>query len=423
MIDKIIHLIWLQGFDNLPDKYNTILNNNKKVLYDYEFKYWDDNSIRDLLNTYYNTLHHVYDSCNIYQGKSDIARYCIIHKYGGIYTDVDFKFYKKIDIFLNKSFICIGFTQVTILNGLFGSIKNHVILENVINKLSKNKDILNTLNITFITGSTMFKKHVIRYKLNSNESNKIEILPKHYFHPIYKGNIYNIIDTKYIYTQEMQFNDNTKSWFNPIQKTYYHAASNVNKIQQFIKIKNSNKKIDFVSKISIKKYSYDTSVILLVAHPDDELLFFKNILEKYNKNIKVICITNASNKIRYNEFIHSLKQFKVFNYEIWDYEDTHSFYVSHRLRKRIKKSIQGYTKIYTHSLSGETGHPQHIALYKTVHDELSSNQKLYVPNIDIYSNNIDIKTLKILHNEYRSQTSAKIINILKTCNISHIRIL
>lgn len=80
----LIHLVWLQGFDNLPDKYNNILNNNKKVLYDYEFKYWDDHSIRHLLNTHYNILYHVYNSCNIYQGKSDIARYCIVHKYGGI---------------------------------------------------------------------------------------------------------------------------------------------------------------------------------------------------------------------------------------------------------------------------------------------------------------------------------------------------
>lgn len=161
----------------------------------------------------------------------------------------------------------------------------------------------------------------------------------------------------------------------------------------------------------------------MVAHPDDELLFFKDILEKYNKYIKVICITNASNKIRSNEFIHSLKRFNILNYEIWDYEDTHSSYVSHRLRKKIKESIKEYTKIYTHSLSGETEHPQHIALYKTIHDEINNNQKLYVPNIDIYSNNIDIKTLKILYSEYKSQTSAKLINILKSCNISHIRIL
>ena len=137
----------------------------------------------------------------------------------------------------------------------------------------------------------------------------------------------------------------------------------------------------------------------------------------------MICITNASNKIRSNEFIHSLKRFNILNYEIWDYEDTHSSYVSHRLRKKIKESIKEYTKIYTHSLSGETEHPQHIALYKTVHDEINNNQKLYVPNIDIYSNNIDIKTSKILYSEYKSQTSAKLIHILKYCNISHIRIL
>ena len=424
MIDKVIHLIWLQGFDKLPDRYNTIINNNKNVLYDYEFKYWDDSSIRGLLlTTNYKRLYDIYDFCDIYQGKSDIARYCIIHKYGGIYVDVDFKFYKKIDIFLNKDFICIVMNKFKIINGLFGSIKNHVILENVINNLSENKKITFRHSIPFITVTVMFKKHIIHHKLNSIKPNKIAILPTHYFRPLYKGNIYNTIDLKYIYTQEVQFEDNKYGWFTTPQKQYYSIISNINKKIDFIKLKNTNKKIDFVSDVTIKKYTHDTSIILLVAHPDDELLFFKDILEKYNKYIKVICVTNASNKIRSNEFIHSLKQFNIFNYEMWDYEDMHSSYVSHRLRKRIKESIKGYTKIYTHSLSGETGHPQHIALYKTVHDEIINNQKLYVPNVDIYSNNIDIKTLKILYNEYKSQPIAKLINILKSCNISHIRIL
>lgn len=423
MIDKVIHLIWLQGFKKLPHKYNIILNNNKNVLYDYEFTYWDDSSIRDLLNTHYKKLYNIYDYCDIYQGKSDIARYCIIHKYGGIYVDVDFKFYKKIDIFLNKHFICIGFNEFKIINGLFGSIKNHIILENVINNLSENKQIINTFNLSFITGTIMFKKYIIKYKLISNKKSKILILPKHYFHPIYKGNAYNIKDSKYIYTEEIQFD--CKSWFNIFQEQYYSICSNINKIKESIEIDKNNKKIDFVSDITIKKYSHHTSTILLVAHPDDELLFFKDILEKYNNVIKVICLTNANNKIRSNEFIHSLKQFNILNYEMWDYEDAHSSYVSIRLREKIKNSIKGYGKIYTHSLSGETGHPQHIALYKTIHDEINNNQKVYVPNIDIYSNNIDIdiKSLKILYNEYKYQTGAKLINILKFCNMSHIRIL
>ena len=29
MIDKVIHLIWLQGFDKLPDRFNDILNTFK----------------------------------------------------------------------------------------------------------------------------------------------------------------------------------------------------------------------------------------------------------------------------------------------------------------------------------------------------------------------------------------------------------
>lgn len=421
MINKIIHLIWLQGFDNLPHRYELILQNNKKVLNDYHFVFWDDKSIRKLLTTSYNELYNMYDACEIYQAKSDIARYCIIHNNGGIYADVDFQFYKKIDLFLKKDFICVIFGQFKILNGFFGSIKKHVILNDIIHNLSKNTKKIHTMNITFITGTIMFKKYITKH-----QSTKVLHLPSIYFHPTSKGNKKSELDTKYIYSQEIQYEDGKYNWFDAYQNLYYDISTNVNKLIENSSLQNYNKKNDFNSDMVITKHTNNTTAILLVAHPDDELLFFRNILHKYKKNIKVISITNASNEKRKNEFISSLAKFDILNYEMWDYTDMHSYYISSKLKERIKEAINGYNKVYTHSLSGETGHPQHIGLYKAIHDQITS-QKLYVPVL--YINNSDAKlnfnsnNIKLLCNEYKSQSFAKILNTFNYFNVTHIRIL
>ena len=420
MINKIIHLIWLQGFDNLPDIYKPILQNNQKVLHDYQFIFWDDKNIRKLLTTSYNELITMYDACKIYQAKSDIARYCIIHSNGGIYADVDFKFYKKIDLFLKKDFICVIFGQFKILNGFFGSIKKHVILDDIIHNLSKNTKIIHKMNITFITGTIMFKKYITK-----NQSTKVLFLPPIYFHPVSKNNINHKIDTKYIYSQEIQFEHTTYSWFNDYMSLYYNVSSNVNNFIDTLSLQNYNKKIDFNSDMVIKKNTNNTSIILLVAHPDDELLFFGNILQKYKEKIKVISITNASNETRKNEFISSLEKFNILNYEMWDYTDMHSYYISSKLKEQIKKAINGYNKVYTHSLSGETGHPQHIGLYKAIHDQIDvlNNQKLYVPLLMNKYENFNFNNINLLCNEYKSQSSAKFLNIFNYFSQSHIRIL
>ena len=73
----------------------------------------------------------IYESTDNIGFKSDIARYEILYKYGGIYIDTDFECLKKIpDKFLHFDFIsCIGFNySPVILNGfLMASPKSNFI--------------------------------------------------------------------------------------------------------------------------------------------------------------------------------------------------------------------------------------------------------------------------------------------------------
>jgi len=83
-----VHQIWLQGEANLPSKYKEhvrryrTLNPGNHVL-------WDDERIRKLLTAHYPHLLTVYDNYQFWVMRVDLAKYAILHRYGGFYVDMD----------------------------------------------------------------------------------------------------------------------------------------------------------------------------------------------------------------------------------------------------------------------------------------------------------------------------------------------
>ncbi len=97
MIPKLIHNIWIQGYENLPEK-NKKNNIKIKILNpDWKFIMWNEHMILKLLKKYpnvlniYNNINNLYGLININASKSDIARYIIMKEYGGLYYDFDFE--------------------------------------------------------------------------------------------------------------------------------------------------------------------------------------------------------------------------------------------------------------------------------------------------------------------------------------------
>jgi len=110
MIPKIIHNIWIQGYENLPNDNKIHHLNIKKLNPDWEFMIWDDEMIKNLLQKY-PKIHDIYKKSSNYSGsinnniiKSDIARYIIMKEYGGLYFDIEFKCKSSFDdIFFNDN--------------------------------------------------------------------------------------------------------------------------------------------------------------------------------------------------------------------------------------------------------------------------------------------------------------------------------
>lgn len=125
--------------------------------------------------------------------------------------------------------------------------------------------------------------------------------------------------------------------------------------------------------------------LMIVAHPDDELIFGGSELIQ-EKGWKVICVTNGSPKSsnifgkkdinRSNEFINLMNHLQC-AYEIWDFEDNgfNCNWEYSVLYNKIQNAIREkeYQKILTHNLNGEYGHIQHKLIGKIINQIKPAN--------------------------------------------------
>jgi mannosyltransferase OCH1-like enzyme len=128
MIPKIIHQIWIQGRDKVPDRLKKMMETCHYSGYQYYL--WDDKMIMELLHHYGDKeLIKIYQVQEHKAGQADIARYLILYYYGGFYIDADYVCQKKLDVFTSADLIYIPHNVMnivkTINNGLLGAKQLH----------------------------------------------------------------------------------------------------------------------------------------------------------------------------------------------------------------------------------------------------------------------------------------------------------
>ena len=175
-IPKIFHQVWLGS--EYPKKYEklkqTFIDNNP----DWEFKIWTDKDVNkfDLVNK------KIFDKCKNMGSKSDIFRYEILYKFGGVYIDTDFICLKPFNDLLYLDFFS-GNGQVSepeIFNGLIGTTPKNRLIKKVIDSISEINE-NNFESIMKSTGPYLFQKVFFE---NIDYSEKVLILPETYFYSL-----------------------------------------------------------------------------------------------------------------------------------------------------------------------------------------------------------------------------------------------
>jgi mannosyltransferase OCH1-like enzyme len=148
MIPKKIHLIWLGG--EVPEKFQVLVDRIKSINSDYEIKEWNDNNIDfELINQ------KLFDDTQNLGAKSDILRFEILNRYGGIYMDYDFYQVKNFDSVLNCEFFASSgdSSEKQVWNSIIGSVSEHQICKKFLDGLKNispigRHDINRTMNDT-----------------------------------------------------------------------------------------------------------------------------------------------------------------------------------------------------------------------------------------------------------------------------------
>jgi len=115
-------------------------------------------------------------------------------------------------------------------------------------------------------------------------------------------------------------------------------------------------------------YINNADNLMIVAHPDDEIIFGGHLLVRNPLGYKVVCVSSGLDPIRKSEFISVMSELGIVDYEIWNYDDALYTPFPHKLTDELRKVIfeRKWNKIITHNPMGEYGHPQHRDLHLKV---------------------------------------------------------
>lgn len=172
-IPKIFHRIWL-GPNKLPSKSVKYGRTWEKHHPDWEMKLWTDDNMPNLINEKYLPI------CTTYSEMSDLIRYELLYRFGGVYIDTDFSDYKNIEPLIQDKDIFVSSESRRILcGGIIGSSKKHPLIKRVIDKIPE--QLINTTN------STSDLRIGPTFLTNTIDYDEINVLPTPYFYPYLPG--------------------------------------------------------------------------------------------------------------------------------------------------------------------------------------------------------------------------------------------
>lgn len=153
MIPKIIHQSWktkdLSSFKGKRIYVHKFVKKIKQHYPDAEYMFWDDNDIENLIMED-DSFHFIRDawqqSTNIM--KSDISRYAMVYKHGGVWMDLDINSQKPLSDLFDNEWDFVGYkakrnaTRWVTGNAFFGAAAGSHLLDSMLWNISTNEDIL-----------------------------------------------------------------------------------------------------------------------------------------------------------------------------------------------------------------------------------------------------------------------------------------
>ncbi len=131
-----------------------------------------------------------------------------------------------------------------------------------------------------------------------------------------------------------------------------------------------------------KKMNKKTYRLLVVAHPDDETIFFSAaLLQLRDLPWTVICVTNGNadgaGQARAKQFQAACKKLKVKNAIQMEFPDIYQNRLNTDQLIAMLSSLDTPSEVYTHSVVGDYGHPHHQDVSFAVHSAFHKKTKVW----------------------------------------------
>jgi len=129
--------------------------------------------------------------------------------------------------------------------------------------------------------------------------------------------------------------------------------------------------------------------LLIIAHPDDEIIFFAQILLPNPQDFHIVLVTDGNGDgqgiKRLEDFKKVMQAIKVSSFESWSFPDVFDQKISQiQFNEKLRETchvIGAPSHVYTHGPLGEYGHPHHIQVCELVHRfSWESEVKIYHPD-------------------------------------------
>lgn len=121
--------------------------------------------------------------------------------------------------------------------------------------------------------------------------------------------------------------------------------------------------------------------LVVVAHPDDESIFFGGLIHKELQNPHVICVTDGNadgqGKARWQDFSKAMDLLGVTSFENLGLADVYENRLPLTQITDHLKSLEAPHRIFTHGPLGEYGHSHHQDVSMAVHQAFEKHSKLY----------------------------------------------
>ncbi|KDE09742.1 hypothetical protein MVLG_00142 [Microbotryum lychnidis-dioicae p1A1 Lamole] len=132
-IPRIIHATWKT--DVVPQRWLAARQGCMDMHPDYEFKLWSDAASREFIATHYAWFLAAFDGYTYPIQRADAIRYFVLHRFGGIYMDLDVGCKRPLDPLLYYQVVLPATIPVGVSNDIMFSEKGHPFMDNVIRNL------------------------------------------------------------------------------------------------------------------------------------------------------------------------------------------------------------------------------------------------------------------------------------------------